>query len=166
VRTPAQRVASSFDAVPTERWQTIVKIARSTPTQPRPLPATRLIALPPRAGPQLANHVRTAALWSGDNWKPAGCTSSNAVRTAEEALDRSDKAGQRGAVQEILAAQVVNHLRDRHAPGVALIVGEREIAHDVVVCGLGGSGAIGGNGGSGGNGLLLGGARRVRRYRH
>ena len=43
---PSQRVASSFEAGSRQRWQTIAKIARSTPERPRPRPATRLIALP------------------------------------------------------------------------------------------------------------------------
>ncbi len=43
---PSQRVASSFEAGSKQRWQTIAKIARSTPERPRPPPARRATALP------------------------------------------------------------------------------------------------------------------------
>src|SRR5215217_9773443 len=104
---PTQCVASSLDAGSRQRWQTIVKIARSTPERPRPEPATLAIALPipscVHSSPTTCGPPHSGAARKS---KPCGAPGAQAVLAAEEALDRAHQPDQRVAVEQVLAAEV------------------------------------------------------------
>ena len=79
--------------------------------------------------PQLADDVRAAGLRRAHELKAVRRAGAQAVLAAEEALDRAHQARERVAVEQVLATEVVDHLRDRNATLVALVVRQREIAH-------------------------------------
>ena len=79
--------------------------------------------------PQLADDVRAAGLRRPHELEAVRRSRAQAVLAAEEALDRAHQAHERVAVKQVLAAEVVDHLRHRHAALVALVVRQRQVAH-------------------------------------
>jgi hypothetical protein len=85
----------------------------------------------PQLRPQGGEHVRPTRLRGAQELEPARRRGRQRLLAAEVALDRGDQPPQRGAVEQVLTAEVVDHARDRHPAFVALVVGELQIAHDL-----------------------------------
>ena len=127
---PSHRVASSFDAGSRQRWQTIANTARSTPERPRPPPATRLIAFPIPSSPQSASSTcGPPTSGAPRNRNPSGADARSASSAPRNRWIDPHQPRKRLPVELVLAAEAVDHPRDRHPTLVALVVRQLQVAH-------------------------------------
>jgi hypothetical protein len=100
-----------------------VKSARSTPERAAAPPGNAADRLAdPHLRPQLTDDMRPTRLGRTHEREPLRCPAPKPLLTAQETLDRTHEPHQRLPVELILAAEVVDHPRDRH-PALAALLG-------------------------------------------